>query len=243
MFCASDDLGRDVDLVELRLQHGGRLTDVRLPVAAPLRHHRLDLGVLARVQRLEREVLELPLHLVDAEPVRERRVDLERLLRLLDLLLLAEVLDRAHVVQPVGELDQDDADVLRHRDDHLPVVLGLSVLPRLELAARQLRDAVDEVRDLVTELLTNVRERRLRVLDDVVEERRGQRLIVELQAGEDQRHPVGVMDEVLPGTALLPFVRARGEGKRARQEVPVDARVVGRDLGEQLVDEALIPLV
>jgi hypothetical protein len=53
------------------------------------------------------------------EPVRERRVDLERLLRLLHLLLLAQVLDRAHVVQPVGELDQDDADVLRHRHDHL----------------------------------------------------------------------------------------------------------------------------
>ena len=77
---------------------------------------------------LEGEVLELPLERVDPEAVRERRVDLERLLRLLHLLLLAEVLDRAHVVEPVGELDQDDPHVLRHRDDHLPVVLRLRLL-------------------------------------------------------------------------------------------------------------------
>ena len=104
------------------------------------------------MQRLEGEILELPLERVDAEPVRERRVDLERLLRLLDLLLLAEVLDRAHVVQPVRELDQDHADVLGHRDDHLAVVLGLRLLARLELDPRQLGDALDELRHLVSEL-------------------------------------------------------------------------------------------
>ena len=127
-----------------RVEHVRRLGDVAFAVGAPLGDHRRDLLVLARVQRLEREVLELPLERVDAEAVRERRVDLERLLRLLDLLLLAEVLDRAHVVQPVRELDQDHADVLGHRDDHLAVVLGLRLLAALELDPRQLRDAFDE---------------------------------------------------------------------------------------------------
>ena len=195
------------------------------------------------MQRLEREILELPLHLVDAEPVRERRVDLERLLRLLHLLLLAEVLDRAHVVEPVRELDQDHADVLRHRDDHLAVVLGLRLLARLELDARQLRDAVDELGDLVAELVLDLVERRLGVLDDVVQERGGDRLLVEPQAREDERHPVRVVDEVLAGAPLLPLVRVRREEKGAPEELAVDVRVVGRDLGEQLVDEALIPLV
>ena len=31
-------------------------------------------------------------------------------------------------MEPVGELDDDDADVLRHREDHLAVVLGLGLL-------------------------------------------------------------------------------------------------------------------
>src|SRR5262245_21235361 len=100
------------------------------------------------MKRLERKLLELPLQRVDAEAMRERRIDLERLARLLELLLLAEVLDRAQVVQAVGELDQDDPQVLRHRDDQLAIVLGLRVLAALELDARQLRDALDELCDL-----------------------------------------------------------------------------------------------
>ena len=83
------------------------------------------------MQRREREVLELPLDRVDAEPVRDRRVDLEGLLGLLDLLLLGYRADRAHVVQAVGELDQDDPDVRGHRDHHLAVVLGLRLVARL----------------------------------------------------------------------------------------------------------------
>ena len=158
-----------------------------LAVGAALVDHRLDLGVLARVERLEREVLELPLHRVDPEPVRERRVDLERLARLLHLLLLAEVLDRAEVVQPVGELDEDDPEVLGHRQDHLPVVLRLGLLAALEADARQLRDAVDELRDLVAELGLDVVERDVGVLDDVVEQRRGDRLVVQLELRTDAR--------------------------------------------------------
>ena len=160
-------------------------------VGAPLVDHRLDLGVLARVERLEREVFELPLHLVDPEPVRERRVHLERLARLLHLLLLAEVLDRPEVVEPVGELDEDDPEVLGHRQDHLPVVLRLGLLPALEADARQLRDAVDELRDLVAELGLDVVERGVGVLDDVVEQRRGDRLVVELELCADACDRVG----------------------------------------------------
>src|SRR4029453_15939012 len=68
----------------------------------------LDLLVLARVQRGEGQVLDLPLDRVDAEPMRDRRVDLQGLLGLVDLLLLGQRADRAHVVQAIGELDEDD---------------------------------------------------------------------------------------------------------------------------------------
>ena len=160
-----------------------------LAVGAPLGDHRLDLRVLARVQGLEREVLELPLERVDAEPVRERRVDLERLPRLLDLLLLAEVLDRAEVVEAVGELDEDDAHVLGHRHDHLPVVLGLGLLAGLELDAGQLRDAVDERAISSPNSSRSVVELDAGVLDDVVEERGGDGLLVERSRRRSRRRP------------------------------------------------------
>ena len=148
MLRAADELRRDVRLAQLVPEDPRGLLGLRLAVCALVGDHRLDLRVLPRVERLEREVLELPLERVDAEPVRERRVHLERLAGLLRLLLLPEVLDRPHVVEAVGELDEDDADVLRHRDDHLPVVLGLRLLTALERDPGQLRDALDELGDL-----------------------------------------------------------------------------------------------
>ena len=121
---------------------------------------KLKCGIFAlilRLELLEGEVLELPLDLPDPEPVGQRRVDLQRLAGDAALLLGRQGLERAHVVEPVGELDEDDPDVLCHRQEHLPDVLGLLLLvgANRELRA-QLRDAVDKTRDLGTEALLNV---------------------------------------------------------------------------------------
>ena len=174
--------------------------------------------------------------------MRERRVDLERLARLLHLLLLAQVLDRAQVVEPVSELDQDHADVLRHRHDQLAVVLRLGVLAALELDPRQLGDAVDQLCDLVAELVIDRLQVLVRVLDDVVEQRCGDRLLVEPELGEDLRDPERVVDELLTGAALLPLVGARRERERSRQQVAVELRLVLLDRLDQLVDELLMSI-
>ena len=233
----------DVRLLELALEDARRRLHVLLAVASALGHHRLDLRVLPRVEPLEREVLELPLDRVDAEPVRDRRIDVERLLRLLKLLLPAEVLDRPHVVQAVGELDEDDARILRHRDDHLAVVLDLRVLAARELDARQLRDALDEPRDLVAELALDVRDVASRVLDDVVEERCRQRLLVEMERREDLRRAPRVPDEVLARAAALPLVSPLCERECPAQQVLVDVRLVRGDVRDQLLDEVLVPFL
>jgi hypothetical protein len=93
---------------------------------------------------------------VDAEAVSKGREDVERLLRLVDLLLLGHRVQRAHVVKPVGQLDQDHPDVGGHRDHHLSVVLGLLLVAAVERDPRQLGDAVDELGDVVAEPLTHV---------------------------------------------------------------------------------------
>jgi hypothetical protein len=179
---------------------------------------------------------------MNAEPVRERRVDVERLLRLLDLLLLAEILDRPHVVQPVRELDEDHPDVLGHRDDHLAVVLRLRLLAALELNPGQLRDAFDEPRDLLTELGTHVVDVGLGVLDHVVEQRSGERLLVEMELGADARNAYRVLDEIRAGAPLLPFVRRCREPKRARDELAIDRSAVLCNRGQELIEEPLVLL-
>jgi hypothetical protein len=146
----------------------------------------------------------------------------------------------AHVVEPVGELDQDDADVLRHRDDHLPVVLRVRLLSRLEGRPGQLRDALDELGDLVAELGAQLLEVGLGVLEDVVHERRGERLLVEVELGADLRDRPRMVDERLAGAARLALVRGRGEVERPREELLVDAGVVRLDGRNQLIDEVLV---
>ena len=163
------------------------------------------------MERLEGEILELPLQRVDTEAMCERRVDLERLAGFLCLLLLAEILDRPHVVEAIGELDENDADVLRHRDDHLPIVLGLGLLTALEADPRELRDTLDEQGDVEAELRAELLDVGVGVLDDVVKESRRDRLLVEVKLGADPGHAERVMDE------LLGPIGASGRRVRARR--------------------------
>ena len=178
------------------------------------------------MQRLEGEVLELPLDRVDAEAVGDRRVDVERLARLLDLLLLGHRGDRAHVVQAIGELDQDDPDVRGHRDHHLAVVLGLRLVAGLERQPGQLGDAVDEHGDLVAERRLHLLQRRRGVLDGVMQQRGAQRLGVEPHPGADLRDADRVDDEVLARLAPLIGVMHAGVDERL-----FDAVAVNRDRG------------
>ena len=65
----------------------------------------------------------------------------------------AKMLQRAHIVQPVGQLDDDDANVRHHRQQHLANVFRLAVFAIGELDLVDLGDAFDDVRHLLAELL------------------------------------------------------------------------------------------
>ena len=122
--------------------------------------------------------------------------------------------ERAHVVQAVGELDQQHADVAGHRHDHLADVLGLLLLARAELEPVELREAVDDARDLLAELLFDGDERDVGVLHGVVEERGLEGGGVQPQVRQDRGDRHGMFDEVLARLALLPLVRVLGERER-----------------------------
>ena len=91
-------------------------------------------------------------------------------------------------MQPVGELDEDHAEVLGHRDHHLADVLRLLLLVRAQRDAAQLGHAVDQAGDLGTELLLHRLRRERRVFDRVMEKGRRERFGVELEIGQDGRH-------------------------------------------------------
>ena len=222
---------------EARLQLRDRPVDVALAALAARVEELRELAEALRLEDLEREVLELPLDLPDPEPLRERGVDLHRLAGDPLLLLRRQGVQRPHVVEPIGELDEDDADVLRHRQQHLPDVLGLLLLVAVGAELRQLRDAVDEAGDLRAEALLDVRQAVLGVLGDVVEERRLDRDRVDAELGGDLGRRDRVGHVRLAGRPALALVGLDGEVERLADGFEVRLRVVARDRGEQLLPE------
>ena len=125
----------------------------------------LDLLVSHWVEETESQVFKFSADLAHAEPVRDGRIDFERLLSDLVLPLGIEMLQRAHVVQAVGQFDQDDPNVIHHGQHHLAVVFGLLLFPGGELDLADLGHALDNMGDLFAELLADIEDRDRSVLD------------------------------------------------------------------------------
>ena len=204
-------LGLYARLAQVAQELRRRPVDEGLPISAPGGDEALYLLVAARVEGGEREVFQLPLYGVDAQPVGERGVDLQRLRGLLELRLALEVGDGPHVVQPVGELDDDDPHVAAHGHDHLPQRLGLRLLQVPGRQPLQLGDPVHDLGDLVPETLGQLLLRHPRILENVVQKRGGDGRRVEAQLGQNISRRERVVDE---GLAALPnLAPVRGVGR------------------------------
>ena len=92
-------------------------------------------------------------------------------------------------MEAVRQLDQDDADVLRHGEEHLPQILSLDVqLVRGPVDLGQLRHAVHQLCDILTEHPRQLFLVQDRVLHDVVQKSCNDGFFVKLQIREDDRH-------------------------------------------------------
>ena len=119
---------------------GGALADLHL-----LGDLGVQLGELVGVEVEEGQVLELALDPRHPQAVGDGGVDLQRLARDPAPRLGRHVLQGLHVVQPVGELDEDHPDVLGRGQDHLAEGLGLGLVAAHVLVAADLGDAVDQL--------------------------------------------------------------------------------------------------
>jgi hypothetical protein len=230
---AAADLRLDPDLGELLLQDRDRMVDVGLALQAPLGHPALQVEIVLGRERAQRQVLQLGLDLGHAEAMGQRRIDVERLLGHLARSLGRQVVERAHVVEAVGELDHEHAQVARHRHQHLAEVLGLALLAGGEGQLADLGDPVDEVGDLLAELVLELLLGGLGVLEDVVEQAGGDGGDVHLEADEEVGDLQGVREIRLAGGAVLTLVRDLGEAVGALQERQVSAWLVFRNLLDQ----------
>ena len=70
-----------------------------------------------------------------------------------------QMLQGAHVMQAVGQLDEHHADVIHHRQHHLAQVFGLLFFAGGEVDGADLGDALDDVRHLLAKFFADIDDR------------------------------------------------------------------------------------
>ena len=158
-----------------------------------------DLLIARGIQILQGQILQFPLDLLNAEAVGDGSVDLHGLQGLGALLFRRLIVHGAHVVQPVGDLDE-----------HLAQVLHLLVFLARILYARQLCDALDDIRHRVPKIPGNVGMGQGRVLNHVVQQSRHDGILVQthVHGNISRGHAVGHIGRAV--LALLPLVGGAG---------------------------------
>ena len=236
MLAAAVDGIADALLVQALGQLVDDEADVFLPLLA-LHADEVDDAVIGLgIDILEGEVLELLLDGIDAEAVGQGRVNIQRFPGDGGAALLRLMTEGAHVVEAVRQLDEHDADVLGHGEDHLAERLGLGFLPVGEVHFIQLGDAVHEIRDLFAELRADGIEGDIgAVLDGIVKEARGNGGWVDHELGEDGGDEGRVGEIRLTGLAELTFVRFFGELPGFFHEHVAVAGMIFADAAQHLV--------
>ena len=154
---------------QLLVNRQHKFLDEAVAGALALAHLGLELVVRLGVGELEVQILQLALYSIETQPVRQRRVQIECFGSNFELLVARHRVEGPHVVQAVGDFDEDDAHVLAQREQHFAEVLGLLAGAVLE-HARNLGEAVDDAGHLGAELALDVGNLGGRVLHHVVQQ-------------------------------------------------------------------------
>ena len=214
----------DIDFGKLARKRFYDVGKVALALYTAFRHHAADLTEFRRIEIVERKVFKLPLDGADTKAMGYRGINFKRFARLEDTAILLERRKRTHVVQAVGKLDDDDANVFAHGDEHLTNGCRLLIGQASHLDARNLRNALHQLSDLRVEQLGHFFDRRRRIFHRVVKKSRTQRVGVHAQIGKNQRHFYGVGNERLAAFTLLLLVSLARKTIRFLKQSLIDLR-------------------
>ena len=207
MLRTSANGGIDMRPAQVVLDLVDDLLELRVAFRRAFRHKADDLLVPLRIEVLERKVFEFELDGVHAKPVRQWGEDLERLARLRFALCLRHGGECSHVVQPVGQLDDENADVARHGDHHLANRLSRACFAVFHLV--EFRHAIDKMPYFLAEVLGQLLQRVRGVLDSVVQQCGDDRRRRHAEIGENAGNSQWVGDVGLATAPRLPLVEFR----------------------------------
>lgn len=171
--------------------------------------------------------------------MRDGGVDFEGFLGDAFLALSGERGEGTHVVEAIGEFDEDDADILHHGEEHLADAFGLALFARIELEFGELGDAVDTGGDIVAELFPDLFDGDAGIFDQIVQDTGDKAGAIRRHVGEDMGDFERVNEIGLAGLPLLAGVHFQGELEGGGEGRGVFAGMRFFELGEEGLEERI----
>jgi hypothetical protein len=225
------DAERELGLEPRRLQGFGEpSTDVLRGLPSQLellRELGVQLGVCGGVEIVEGQVFQVALDPGHAETVGDGGVDGEGLARDAAPCLRSQVDQGLHVVETVGQLDQDYPHVASGGEDQLAKALRLGLVPGNILVAPDLGHPVDQLRHFLAKPPGQLLPGGQRVFQHIVEQPDGHAGGVELEIGEQPGHRQRVDHVGFPGPPALVAVHLGREIEDRPQQLLVEGPAVG----------------
>jgi len=180
------------------------------------------------VHGFKAKVFEFDTNGVHAQPVGDGRIDFQGFLGDASAFFAGQHFQRAHVVQPVSQLDQDHPNVSGHGHGHLLEVFRLGFGLGLEVHLGQLADPIDQFGHGFAKLRTERFLGNAGVFDHVMQHRGHQALMVHVHVGKNIGHRKRMGDIRLTATAALAVVGLFGVEIRSANQVDLVGAEVGR---------------
>ena len=171
-----------------------------------LAEHPADLLIPHRVKVMQAAVLQLFLHVQDAQTVGDGGIHLHGLAGFVAALLLRPCIAGAHVVQPVAQLDDHHAHIAAHGQQHLAQIFSLQLFDVGELDLGQLGHAVHQQGHFLAKGVGQVCQRGGGVLHHIVQQGGGNALGIHAQIQHQPGHGQRMADIGLAAAAAYPLV-------------------------------------
>ena len=235
MLLAANDPAGQAFALETGHQRRFDLRHQLFAMAADAFHCGFDQRCPHRIQHAKAQLLELHADVVHAKTIGDGGVDIDGFLGDAAALLGTQHFQRAHVVQTVGQFDEDDANVFRHRQRHLLEVLGLHFGLGAEIQFVEFADAIDQVGHRLAELAGDGLTREAGVFNGVVQHGGHQALMVHVHFLQDAGYGQRVRYVGFAAAAGLAVVGLRRVVVGAPDQVDLGRLEVGREFAGERV--------
>ena len=209
MLWSACDFGSDVEFAEATTDVFKNIGQIDIALWSTGGNHVIDFGVSLWVKGSETKIFKLLLEFLHAEAMSKWCIDVESFLRRAMLLPCGHCGNGPHVVKSISELDDEDAEILRHRHEHFANCGCLLCFFAIELDAIEFCDAVNNSSDVLTEFFLDIDQRCASVFHRIVQKRCSNCDVIKAKFGTDLGNCNRVRDIGLARFTGLTFVRSR----------------------------------